>query len=137
MSEVVYMNPGGIADPSPSGFTAVVKVVNRWDTTTATVYIAGMVSQDENGNVVGAGDAEAQTRQIWRNIGVAVAAAGGSLADIVKTTTYVTGIEHAAAVRKVRGELFAENPPTSTLLVVSELANPAYVVEIESIAVVG
>lgn len=130
MSEVVYMNPGGIADPSPSGFTAVVKAGN-------TVYIAGMVSQDESGNVVGVGDAEAQTRQIWRNIGVAVAAAGGSLSDIVKTTTYVTGIEHAAAVRKVRGELFAENPPTSTLLVVSELANPAYVVEIESIAVVG
>lgn len=130
MPEVTYMNPGGIADPSPSGFTAVVKAGN-------TVYIAGMVAQDENGNVVGEGDAEAQTRQIWRNIGVAVQAAGGSLADIVKTTTYVTGIEHGAAVRRVRGELFPENPPTSTLLVVSELANPAYVVEIESIAVIG
>ncbi len=130
MPEVTYMNPGGIADPSPSGFTAVVKAGN-------TVYIAGMVAQDENGNVVGEGDAEAQTRQIWRNIGVAVQAAGGNLADIVKTTTYVTGIEHGAAVRRVRGELFPENPPTSTLLVVSELANPAYVVEIESIAVIG
>ena len=130
MPEVTYMNPGGIADPSPSGFTAVVKAGN-------TVYIAGMVAQDENGQVVGEGDAEAQTRQIWHNIGVAVAAAGGSLADIVKTTTYVTGIEHGAAVRRVRGELFPENPPTSTLLVVSELANPAYVVEIESIAVIG
>ena len=130
MPEVTYMNPGGIADPSPSGFTAVVKAGN-------TVYIAGMVAQDENGNVVGEGDAEAQTRQIWHNIGVAVQAAGGSLADIVKTTTYVTGIEHGAAVRRVRGELFPENPPTSTLLVVSELANPAYVVEIESIAVIG
>ena len=130
MPEVTYMNPGGIADPSPSGFTAVVKAGN-------TVYIAGMVAQDENGNVVGEGDAEAQTRQIWHNIGVAVAAAGGSLADIVKTTTYVTGIEHGAAVRRVRGELFPQNPPTSTLLVVSELANPAYVVEIESIAVIG
>ena len=130
MPEVTYMNPGGIADPSPSGFTAVVKAGN-------TVYIAGMVAQDENGNVVGEGDAEAQTRQIWHNIGVAVAAAGGSLADIVKTTTYVTGIEHGAAGRRVRGELFPENPPTSTLLVVSELANPAYVVEIESIAVIG
>ncbi len=130
MPEVTYMNPGGIADPSPSGFTAVVKAGN-------TVYIAGMVAQDENGNVVGEGDAEAQTRQIWRNIGVAVQAAGGNLADIVKTTTYVTGIEHGAAVRRVRGELFPENPPTSTLLVVSELANPAYVVEIESIAVIA
>ena len=130
MANSTYMNPGGIADPSPSGFTAVVKAGN-------TVYIAGMVAQDENGNVVGAGDAEAQTRQIWRNIGVAVQAAGGTLADIVKTTTYVTGIEHAPAVRSVRNELFPTNPPTSTLLVVSELANPAYVVEIESIAVVG
>ena len=130
MANSEYMNPSGIADPSASGFSAVVKAGN-------TVYIAGMVAQDENGNVVGAGDAEEQTRQIWRNIEVAVKAAGGSLADIVKTTTYVTGIEHGAAVRKVRGELFPSNPPTSTLLVVSELANPAYVVEIESIAVVG
>ena len=130
MANSTYMNPSGIADPSPSGFTAVVKAGN-------TVYIAGMVAQDENGNVVGEGDAEAQTRQIWRNIEVAVQAAGGSLADIVKTTTYVTGIEHGPAVRSVRGELFPSNPPTSTLLVVSELANPAYVVEIESIAVVN
>lgn len=125
-----YMNPAGIADPSPSGFTAVVKAGN-------TVYIAGMVSQDENGNVVGAGDAEAQTRRIWHNIGVAVAAAGGRLSDIVKTTTYVTGIAHAPAVRAVRGALFPNNPPTSTLLVVSELANPAYLVEIEAVAVLG
>ncbi len=130
MPQATYLNPAGIADPSPSGFTAVVQAGN-------TVYIAGMVSQDENGNVVGAGDTEAQTRQIWHNIGVAVQAAGGSLADIVKTTTYVTGIEHAPAVRAVRGELFPGNPPTSTLLVVSALANPAYLVEIESIAVVG
>ena len=100
MANSEYMNPSGIADPSASGFTAVVKAGN-------TVYIAGMVAQ------------------------------GGSLADIVKTTTYVTGIEHGAAVRAVRNELFPSNPPTSTLLVVSELANPAYVVEIESIAVVG
>ena len=130
MANSEYMNPSGIADPSPSGFTAVVKAGN-------TVYIAGMVAQDENGNVVGEGDTEAQARQIWRNIEVAVKAAGGTLADIVKTTTYVTAIEHGAAVRAVRRELFPNNPPTSTLLVVSELANPAYVVEIESIAVVG
>jgi 2-iminobutanoate/2-iminopropanoate deaminase len=55
----------------------------------------------------------------------------------VKTTTYVTNIQHAAAVRKVRDELFqSANPPTSTLLVVAGLANPDYMVEIESIAVV-
>ena len=71
MANSTYMNPSGIADPSASGFSAVVKAGN-------TVYIAGMVAQDENGRVVGEGDAEAQTRQIWRNIEVAVKAAGGN-----------------------------------------------------------
>ncbi|MCE2463792.1 MAG: RidA family protein, partial [Dehalococcoidia bacterium] len=52
-----------------------------------------------------------------------------------KTTTYITNIEYSAAVRKVRDELFQSvNPPTSTLLVISELASPEYLVEIEAIA---
>ena len=63
---------------------------------------------------------------------------GGSLQSIVKTTTYITDFEYAGAVRKVRGELFSSsNPPTSTLLVISALADPRYLVEIEAIAVVG
>jgi enamine deaminase RidA (YjgF/YER057c/UK114 family) len=87
--------------------------------------------------VVGKGDAEAQVRQVWRNIETAVKSVGGTLQNVVKTTTYVTNIQHAAAVRQVRNELFrASNPPTSTLLVVAGLASPDYMVEIEAIAVV-
>ena len=81
-------------------------------------------------------DASAQARQIWHNLESAVRSAGGSLENIVKTTTYVTNIEHAAAARQVRGELFPTNPPTSALLVVSQLASPDYLMEIEAIAVV-
>jgi enamine deaminase RidA (YjgF/YER057c/UK114 family) len=115
----------------PRGYTHAVKTGN-------TVYIAGQISAAPDGSVVGKDDAEAQTRQIWRNIEAAVKAAGGSgLQNVVKTTTYVTSIAHAGGVRKVREELFAAlQPPTSTLLVISELASPDYLVEIEAIAVV-
>ena len=72
-----------------------------------------------------------------RNIEAAVKVAGGTLQNVMKTTTYVTNIQYAAAVRKVREELFQSvNPPTSTLLVVAGLASPDYMVEIEAIAVV-
>lgn len=124
-----HLNPKTM--PTSRGYTQVVKTGN-------TVYVAGQVSVAPDGTVVGKGDAEAQVRQVWRNIEAAVKAAGGAgLQNIVKSTTYVTSIDHAGAVRKVRDELFsAIAPPTSTLLVVSALASPDFVVEIETIALV-
>jgi enamine deaminase RidA (YjgF/YER057c/UK114 family) len=128
MPKQEYLSPDGMA--KSRGYSQVVKVGN-------TVYIAGQVSVNPEGNVVGKGDAEAQVRQVWRNLEAAAKGAGGTLQNIVKTTTYVTSIEHAGAVRKVRDELFRSgNPPTSTLLVISALASPDYLVEIEAIAVV-
>lgn len=128
MPDTSYLNPAGM--PRPSGYTQVVKVDK-------TVYIAGQVSVDADGNAVGQGDPEAQVRQVWRNLEAAVQSVGGTLNDIVKTTTYVTSTDTAPAVRKVREGLFRNaNPPTSTLLIVSALAAPDYVVEIEAIAVV-
>ena len=109
--------------------THVVKVGN-------TAYIAGQVSAARDGTVVGKGDPEAQARQIWHNLEAAVKSIGGTLNDIVKTTTYVTNINYAAAIRKVREERFPTNPPTSALLVVAGLASPDYMMEIEAIAVV-
>jgi enamine deaminase RidA (YjgF/YER057c/UK114 family) len=124
-----YFNPDTMS--KPRGYTHAVKTGN-------TVYVAGQVSTGPDGNVVGKGDAEAQARQIWRNIEAAVKAAGGAgLQNVVKTTTYVTSIDHAGGIRKAREELFSGlNPPTSTLLVISALASPDFMVEIEAIAVV-
>jgi enamine deaminase RidA (YjgF/YER057c/UK114 family) len=114
----------------PRGYTHAVKVGQ-------TVYIAGQVSAAADGSVVGKGDPEAQVRQIWHNIEAAVKSCGGTLNNIVKTTTYVTSITYAGAVRKVREELYSQgNAPTSTLLVVAGLASPDYLVEIEAIAAV-
>ncbi len=124
-----YLNPDTMS--RPRGYTQVVKVQN-------TVYIAGQVGVGQDGNVVGKSDPEAQARQVWRNIEAAVKSVGGTLQNIVKTTTYVTNIEYAAAVRKVREEMYrSSSPPTSTLLVVAGLASPDFMMEIEAIAVVG
>jgi len=128
MPQPQYLNPDTMA--KSRGYTQVVKTGN-------TVYIAGQVSVTSDGNVVGKGEPEAQVRQVWRNLEAAVASAGGSLQNIVKTTTYITSIDYAAAVRQGRGELFRSlHPPTSTLLVISELASPDFMVEIEAIAVI-
>ncbi len=129
MPDIQRLNPDTMS--KPAGYMHVVKTGN-------TVYIAGQISTSPDGGVVGKGDAEAQVRQIWRNIEAAIKSVGGSgIANLVKTTTYVTDIAHAGAVRKVREELFSSTqPPTSTLLVISELAGPDYMVEIEAIAVV-
>ncbi len=128
MPKPEYSNPDTMSQPS--GYTQVVKVDK-------TVYIAGQVSVAADGSIVGQGDPEAQVRQVWRNVEAAVQSVGGTLQNIVKTTTYVTSIDYAAAVRKVRDELHqASNPPTSTLLVISALAHPDFMVEIEAIAVV-
>ena len=126
MPNLKHVNPDTLS--KPRGYTHVVKAED-------TVYIAGQVGVAQDGTLVGAADPEAQVRQIWRNLEAAVNSMGGTLRDIVKTTTYITNIEYAAAVRKVRDELYQTSDlPTSTLVVVTGLASPDYLVEIEAIA---
>ncbi len=104
-----------------------------------TIYTAGQVSIDESGATVGAGDLAAQAAQAMRNVGLALAAAGASYADIVKITTYVVNYrpEHRVVIGKARAPFFATGtPPASTLVGVSALALPEWLVEIEAVAVV-
>ena len=99
--------------------------------------LSGIGSRDLSGQTVHAGDADAQIRQVWANLEAAVKAAGGSLTDIVKTTTYVVGAENLAKIRPARLELLpTEGRPTSTTIVVAGLADPGLLVEVEAIAVI-
>ncbi len=100
-----------------------------------TVYIAGQVPRDKDGNNVGKGDMRAQIRQVGANLKAALAAAGATLADVVKTTTYVTDVDEFFRHSDVRAEIFGTSPPTSTTIVVKALAHPDFMVEIEAIAV--
>jgi len=100
-----------------------------------TIFIAGQLARDRNGNVVGQGDMRAQLRQVGENLKAALAAAGATLNDLVKTTTYVTDIEEYFRHVDVRMEYFGALP-TSTTVEVRRLAHPDFMVEVEAIAVV-
>ena len=99
-----------------------------------TVYIAGQIALDTDGNLVGKGDAEAQTHQVYANLQAILEELGGSLEDIVKLTTYLTDRSHLEAFRRVRNRFFRDPFPPNTLLFVSGLAQPDYLVEIEAVA---
>jgi 2-iminobutanoate/2-iminopropanoate deaminase len=100
-----------------------------------TIFISGQLARDRHGNAVGKGDMRAQLRQVGENIKAALEAAGATLDNLVKTTTYVTDIEAYFKHVDIRMEYF-EALPTSTTVEVRRLAHPDFLVEVEAIAVV-
>lgn len=99
-----------------------------------TIFVSGQLARDAKGEVVGKGDMRAQIRQTGENIKAALAAAGATLNDVVKTNTYVTDIEEFFKHTDMRREYFGAMP-TSTTIEVSKLAHPDLMVEIEVVAV--
>lgn len=98
------------------------------------LFLTGQVAWDRNGAVVGAGDIEKQAAQVWSNISAVVSAAGATLEDIVKVTTYATNRAHIPALHAERAKHFEPGAlPASTFLQVSGLAEPDLLVEIEAI----
>ncbi len=132
MAKTEYLKPKGLSINPAYSHVAVASG-------TRTIYIAGQVSIDEKGAVVGAGDIGAQTEQVMRNIGLCLAAAGAGFEHVVKITTYVVNYkpELRAAIGKARTPFFGDRPPpASTLVGVSALAAPEWLIEIEAVAVV-
>ena len=123
-----HLNPSGMS--TPTGYSHVVKAGD-------TIYIAGQVARAPDGSLVGKDDPAAQAEQIYKNIQNALGSVGASLQDLVKTTTYVVSPDCIDAVREARAKYLASDPPTSTLLIVSRLATPELLLEIEAIAYVG
>ena len=99
------------------------------------IFIAGQLARDRDGNVVGKGDMRAQIRQVGENIKAALQAAGATLDDLVKTTTFVTDIEEFFKHVDVRMEYFGAALPTSTTVEVRRLAHPDFLVEVEAMAI--
>ena len=100
-----------------------------------TLYIAGQVAQDVDGNLVGKGDFEARVRKVCENLKNIMEEAGGTLQNIVKKTTYLTHYSYIETYRSVRNEFFPEPCPPNTLLIIESLALPDYMIEIEAVAV--
>ena len=124
-----HLNPPALS--TPTGYTHVV-VPQRG----RLVFIAGQVSADKSGAVVGKGDFRAQSKQVFENLKAAVEAAGGTLADVAKINVYATDLSQLAAMREVRQQYFTGNPPASTLIQVVALARPEYLLEIEAVLVI-
>lgn len=100
------------------------------------VYVAGTVGVDEDGRFA-AGDAYAQARQALRIIERALAAAGASMRDVVRTRMFVTDIAQWEAIGRAHGEVFGDIRPATTMVEVSRLIEPGMLVEIEADAVIA
>ncbi len=129
MSKLEYPRPEGVAPGN--GYSHVVTGPGQW------VAIAGQVALDADGNIVGEGDAEAQTRQVFANLDAALKAAGATWANVVKLNYYLTDLAGLPVLRTVRDEYVdTANPPASTAVQVVALFRPHALIEIEAYAVI-
>ena len=109
------------------GYSHVAKAGN-------TLYIAGQVAKDLEGNLVGKGDFKTQARQVFTNLKNILEEAEGRIQNIVKMTTFLTHFDYIETYRKVRDEFIQEPFPPNTLLIVNSLAMAEYMIEVEAVA---
>ena len=119
--------------PAPPTYTHVVIA-----TGSRLVFVAGQEPEDEHGTLVGAGDLAVQARQVFGNLGRALAGAGARPEQVTKITIFVVDYrrEHLPAIEAARLALFGDHKPADTLVGVEALSHPDYLIEVEAIAVI-
>ena len=128
-----YINPDNLFPSLPHGFSQIVVASGK-----RMVFISGQTAWDERKNIVGGDSVLEQARQAFRNLEKAMAAAGGTLKDVVTLRIYVVDYqaESGTAVGTALREFFSSHsPPASTWIGVSALAVPEFLIEIEATAV--
>lgn len=122
------IQPKSLNDPRPRYSHGIVAEGGRL------LFIAGQTAVDKDGNVVGKGDIEAQTQQVYKNLMAVLEEAGASFNNLVMTTTYIVDRKYREGYNKVRMQYYKQNSPTSTLVIITGLAHPDYLIEINAIA---
>ncbi len=107
------------------GYSRAVKVGTR-------IYVTGTTATNENGEIVGAGDAYAQTVQAIKNIEKALQALGATLENVVRTRMFVTDISRWEEYGRAHGEFFREILPATSMVEISKLIDAQMLVEIEA-----
>ena len=123
------------AAPQPIGAYSVAVDVNAG----RLLFIAGQVALDANGNLVGKGDAAAQTRQVFQNIGHVLAGAGATFSNVIEFTTYIVGRSSLQPFIDARTQIFPDifpnrDYPTNTLLIIDGLVREDLLVEVKAVA---
>ena len=118
---------------APPGYSQIVEIsANRL------IFIAGQTALDADGKVVGKSDFAAQADQVFRNLAIALRARGCTAANLVKITVFLTDMDHLGSYREARNRFFASvtppAAPAATLVEVSKLYGPDFMIEIEAIA---
>jgi 2-iminobutanoate/2-iminopropanoate deaminase len=140
-----HQGPGAVpAVLQPDGLPAPIGLYSHGSRVTAgtdLLFVAGQLAVGEDGQPVGQGDFEAQTRQVFANLRGVLAAAGLGPRNVAKFTTYVSAPEYVEGFYQAREKLFAENGwypdggyPPNTLLVVARLVRPEFMIEVEAVA---
>ena len=112
------------------GFSRAVRVGNR-------VWVGGTAPIGPDGKTAGVGDPAAQTRRCFEIIGEALAEAGAGFEHVIRTRMFVTNVANWEAIGLAHGEIFGDIRPAATMVEVSSLIEPDWLVEIEADAVIG
>lgn len=125
---LTFLTPNTL--PTIPGFSQIVKVTGG-----TIIYLSGQVALNTSGQLVGRGDFAAQAEQVFENLKAALAAAGADFSHVVKLNTYLLDRVNLPVLREVRDRFVnTQTPPASTLVLVSGLAQPDFLLEVEAIA---
>jgi Putative translation initiation inhibitor, yjgF family len=126
---LTHSNPAKLN--KPNGYSHVVTAAPG-----QTLYISGQVALDESGKVMGAGDMQAQAKQVFENLRIALNGAGADFSNVVKLNYYITDVSQVQKVRDVRNQYILSDFPASTLVEVKALVRPEFMIEVDAIAVI-
>ena len=128
---ITRINPPELG--TPPGYSQVVEV-----TASRIIFIAGQTALDRDGSLIGKNDFAVQAEQVFRNLGFALQASGCTASNLVKLTVFLTDMDNLTSYREARNRFFASvTPPAApavTLVEVSKLYGPDFMIEIEAIA---
>jgi len=125
------LNPKNVPRPLKPTFSQGVKVTDA----KTLVFASGQVALDKDGNLVGKGDAYAQAMKLLENMKLVLNEAGATFDNVVQIKVYLKDMRDFEAIHKARAHYFLKEPPSSTLVQISQLVHPDMLVEMDAMAV--